>query len=128
VRGWSGNEFALDCGNAIRCPQRLMQDSTSLDNLLYDPRDPAVMANPFPAYSRLQTEDPVHWNPVLKSWVVTRYADVRSVLLHDAMSVNKLNAFYQSLPPIDAARMRDIVHARHLWHRRLTAWKAILRA
>jgi len=92
-----------------------MQDSTSLDNLLYDPRDPAVMANPFPAYSRLQTEDPVHWNPVLKSWVVTRYADVRSVLLHDAMSVNKLNAFYQSLPPIDAARMRDIVHYLNLW-------------
>jgi cytochrome P450 len=92
-----------------------MQDSTSLDNLLYDPRDPAVMANPFPAYSRLQTEDPVHWNPVLKSWVITRYADVRSVLLHDAMSVNKLNAFYQSLPPIDAARMRDIVHYLNLW-------------
>ncbi len=73
------------------------------------------MADPFPAYKRLQTEDPVHWSPVLKSWVVTRYADVRSVLLHDAMSVSKLNAFYKSLPPDDAARMRDIVHYLNLW-------------
>ena len=92
-----------------------MPHSPLPDNLLYDPRDPAVMANPFPAYARLQTEDPVHWSPVLKSWVVTRYADVRSVLLHDAMSVSKLDAFYQSLPASDAARMRDIVHYLNLW-------------
>jgi len=73
------------------------------------------MADPFPAYTRLQAEDPVHWSPVLKSWVVTRYADVRSVLLHDAMSVSKLDAFYQSLPAEDAVRMRDIVHYLNLW-------------
>lgn len=73
------------------------------------------MANPFPAYARLQAEDPVHWSPVLKSWVVTRYADVRSVLLHDAMSVSKLDAFYKCLPAEDAARMRDIVHYLNLW-------------
>ena len=73
------------------------------------------MADPFPAYSRLQIEDPVHWSPILKSWVVTRYEDVRSVLLHDAMSVSKLDAFYQSLPPEDAVRMHDIVHYLNLW-------------
>ncbi len=91
-----------------------MQTITN-STLLYDPRDPAVMADPFPAYRRLQTEDPVHWSPALKSWVITRYDDVKAVLLHDAMSVNKLDAFYQSLPADDAARMRDIIHYLKLW-------------
>jgi cytochrome P450 len=73
------------------------------------------MADPFPAFRRLHEQDPVHWSPVLKSWVVTRYDDVKSVLLHDAMSVNKLNAFYQNLPAEDASRMREIIHYLNLW-------------
>jgi len=92
-----------------------MAKTSTPATLIYDPRDPETMADPFPAYTQLQVEDPVHWSPVLKSWVVTRYEDVRSVLLHDAMSVNKLDAFYQSLPSDDAARMRDIVHYLNLW-------------
>lgn len=92
-----------------------VRKTTSQTDLLYDPRDPSVMADPFPAYARLRVEDPVHWSPVLKSWVVTRYDDVRSVLLHDDMSVNKLDAFYKSLPASDAGRMRDIVQTLNLW-------------
>ena len=86
-----------------------------MSRLIYDPRDPAVLADPFPAYERLRREDPVHWSPVLKAWVVTRYEDVRTVLLSDTMSVNKLDAFYQALPRQDAALMREIVHYLNLW-------------
>ena len=49
---------------------------------LYHLLDPEVLANPYPLYRRLQTEDPVHWDPFLHVWVVTRYADVVRVL-HD---------------------------------------------
>lgn len=42
--------------------------------------DPEVLANPYPLYERLRTEDPVHWDPYLHAWVVTRYADVITVL------------------------------------------------
>src|SRR3990172_2625083 len=53
------------------------QDATlSLYHLL----DPDVLANPYPLYHRLRTEDPVHWDPFLHAWVVTRYADVVTVL------------------------------------------------
>src|SRR5438093_6927100 len=41
--------------------------------------DPQVLANPYPLYHQLRTEDPVHWDPFLHAWVVTRYADVVSV-------------------------------------------------
>ena len=48
----------------------------SLSRLL----DPEVLADPYPLYHRLRDEDPVHWDPYLHAWVVTRYADVVHVL------------------------------------------------
>ena len=48
----------------------------SLSQLL----DPAVLANPYPLYARLRSEDPVHWDSLLHVWVVTRYGDVVRVL------------------------------------------------
>ncbi len=42
--------------------------------------DPGVLANPYPLYHRLRREDPVHWDPYLHAWVVTRYNDVATVL------------------------------------------------
>jgi len=49
---------------------------------LYQLLDPEVLANPYPLYHRLRTEDPVHWDPFLCAWVVTRYHDVVHVLHH----------------------------------------------
>jgi cytochrome P450 len=56
----------------VRSPAR----SLSLVGLL----DPAVLADPYPLYRRLREEDPVHWDPYLSAWVVTRYQDVVFVL------------------------------------------------
>lgn len=47
---------------------------------LYRLLDPAVLADPYPLYQRLREEDPVHWDPFLHCWVVTRYEDVHTVL------------------------------------------------
>ena len=49
---------------------------------LYHLLDPEVLASPYPLYRRLREEDPVHWDPYLHAWVVTRYADVVTVLRH----------------------------------------------
>lgn len=46
---------------------------------LYHLLDPEVLANPYPLYHRLRSEDPVHWDYFLHAWVVTRYADVITV-------------------------------------------------
>src|SRR5438093_7786491 len=51
---------------------------------LYHLLDPEVLANPYPLFRRLRTEDPVHWDPFLHTWVVTRYADVVEALHHYA--------------------------------------------
>jgi cytochrome P450 len=47
---------------------------------LYHLLDPEVLANPYPLYRRLREQAPVHWDPYLHTWVVTRYADIVTVL------------------------------------------------
>jgi amino acid adenylation domain-containing protein len=49
---------------------------------LYHLLKPEVLANPYPLFRRLRSEDPVHWDPFLHAWVVTRYPDVLEVLLN----------------------------------------------
>lgn len=49
---------------------------------LYQLLAPEVLANPYPLYQRLREQDPVHWDPFLRTWVVTGYAEVRTVLQH----------------------------------------------
>ena len=48
---------------------------------LYRLLDPQVLANPYPLFQRLRMEDPVHWDPYLHAWIVTRYTDVVKVLM-----------------------------------------------
>lgn len=47
---------------------------------LYQLLDPAVLADPYPLYAQLRSESPVHWDPFLHAWIVTRYEDVITVL------------------------------------------------
>jgi cytochrome P450 len=57
-----------------------MTVSTGAPPSLYHLLDPEVLADPYPLYRQLRTEDPVHWDPYLHAWVVTRYAEVVEVL------------------------------------------------
>jgi len=60
----------------IRPPADAPADVLSLYHLL----DPEVLADPYPLYHRLRSEHPVHWDPYLHAWIVTRYEDVITVL------------------------------------------------
>jgi cytochrome P450 len=62
-------------------------------SVVYDPRDPAVIEDPFPVLRRLQAENPVHWSEILKSWVLTRYDDVRAALADPRLSADRLTSF-----------------------------------
>ena len=71
---------------------------TQLHDLpVYDPKDERTRRNPFPLYEQLQDQDPVHWSPALKSWILTRYDDVRHVCMGQCVSSDRLRPFYESL-------------------------------
>jgi cytochrome P450 len=56
-------------------PAGIADPSLSLFQLL----KPEVLADPYPLYRHLREDDPVHWDPFLHAWVVTRYADAVTV-------------------------------------------------
>jgi cytochrome P450 len=81
---------------------------------LYHLLDPEVLADPYPLYHRLRTESPVHWDPFLHAWVVTRYADVVTVLHRFSAArtptPEQLAAIgLESLTPIAAVMVRQML-------------------
>ncbi|MGQ0654145.1 MAG: cytochrome P450 [Betaproteobacteria bacterium] len=83
--------------------------------LRFQPADPAWLADPFPLYKRLQDEDPAHWSPLLKAWVLTRYEDVKRVCLDSTMSSDRLRPFFASVPSGEASRMGELIRYLTLW-------------
>lgn len=81
----------------------------------YKPNDPATLADPFPLYARLRDEDPAHWSPRLKAWVLTRYEDVKRVCLDSTMSSDRLRPFFATLAPTEAAKVGELVRYLTLW-------------
>ena len=82
----------------------------------YRPEDPAILANPYALFDRMRAEDPVHWSPRLKSWVLTRYDDVKRVCLEPVrMSSDRLRPFFASIPGEDAKKIGDIMRYLSLW-------------
>ena len=81
----------------------------------YDPSDPNTLANPYPYFLALRNKDPIHWHTKLKSWIITRYDDVRSILSSDNITVDRLNNFYSKLPTKEAKLLAEIVKYLNLW-------------
>jgi hypothetical protein len=83
--------------------------------LTFDPAQDDVRRDPFPTYARLQDDDPVHWSPSLRSWVLTRYDDVRQVMLSDAMSPDRLRPFYAKLDGERRELLSEVMRYMSLW-------------
>jgi cytochrome P450 len=49
-------------------------------SLSFDPFDADYLSNPYPLLASLRSSEPVFYSPNLKSWVVTRYETLRSIL------------------------------------------------
>ncbi len=91
---------------------------------LYHLLDPDVLADPYPLYRRLRTEDPVHWDPYLHAWVVTRYADVITVLTRFSADRAPSPDFFEALgvpevSPIAKVMVRQMLFLDAPAHTRL---------
>jgi cytochrome P450 len=115
----------VSASSKMGSPQGASDPSLSLFHRL----DPDVLANPYPLYHRLQTEDPVHWDRYLHAWVVTRYADVVTVLQRFSASrmpsPEQLTALNLSeLNPIAQVMVRQMIFMDAPSHTRLRALAA----
>jgi cytochrome P450 len=78
----------------------------------FDPRDPAFIADPFPAFRALRARDPVHWCEGLRGHVLTRYADVKPLLGDPRLSADRITPFAKALAPAErkgAAALIDLL-------------------
>ena len=46
----------------------------------FDPLDPGYLADPYPYYARFRKEAPVFYAPRIDFWVVSRYADIQTIV------------------------------------------------
>ena len=88
-----------------------------------------MLADPYPLYRRLRTESPVHWDPYLHAWVVTRYADVVTVLHRFSAArtptPEQLDAIgLSSLAPVAALMVRQMLFLDAPAHTRIRSLAA----
>jgi pimeloyl-[acyl-carrier protein] synthase len=57
------------------------------------------LADAYPLLAWLRANDPVHWSPVLGSWILTRYDDVVEGLLDRRFANDRIAASMDALPP-----------------------------
>ncbi|MCW5736276.1 MAG: cytochrome P450 [Enhydrobacter sp.] len=83
---------------------------------VFDLGNPATNANPFPAFARLRAEDPVHWSPVMKAWIITRYADVKQVALNNQqISADRLTPFFKTNSEYQRGSIQSLVRYLNHW-------------
>ncbi len=97
----------------------------------YTFRDPSVLQNPYPYYERMRTEDPVHFDEGIRTWLITRYEDLIAVarnteVFSDEMKVSHAirsphqgevdewlkQEGYIFMDPADSFKLEGEVHAR----------------
>ena len=83
--------------------------------LVFDPADPKARADPYPVLGQLRRNDPVHWSPLLKSWILTRYDDVKRALGTGDMSPDRLTPFYDKLPETTRSTLAEVMRYLTLW-------------
>jgi len=58
--------------------------------IVFDPYDYAFQLDPYPVYRRCRDEDPLHHNPDLDLWVLTRHADIQHAVRTEGVYSNAM--------------------------------------
>ena len=75
----------------------------------------AALADPFPVYRALRTDDPVHWSEGHGGWLVTRYEEVARALRDPRFSAARSAAMFERLPADLRAETLPLQRAFTLW-------------
>lgn len=76
---------------------------------------PETIADPYPALRLLREHDPVHWNPGLRSWCLTRHADVTRAFQDPRLSAARITRFVEQQRARGDARLEALGRWIALW-------------
>jgi cytochrome P450 len=84
--------------------RRPRRDLMSDQQLTYNPFDTSIMADPYPTYRGLRENDPAHWSPTARSWVLSRYDDVCAALAAPT-TYSSASGIFPTPPGVDMTQL-----------------------
>jgi cytochrome P450 len=81
----------------------------------YDLNSAEFLANPYPVYDQLRLNDPIFWSAENNYWILTRYADIASLVQNNQLSSNRIAAHAGRMPAQAATHFRPFFTAVSSW-------------
>ncbi len=81
----------------------------------YDLNSAEFLANPYPVYDQLRTNDPIFWSAQNGYWLLTRYADIASLIQNTNLSSNRIGAHASRMPEQAKAHFTPFFAAVSSW-------------
>src|SRR4028118_558602 len=75
----------------------------------YDLFAPEAVANSYPLFKRMRSEDPVHYSEALGYWILTRYRDVEAALHDERLSSNRTPLHLNQLGSLDVKEIQNFL-------------------
>ena len=76
----------------------------------YDLFAPEALANSYPLFKRMRSEDPVHYSESLGYWILTRYRDVEAAVRDERLSSNRTALYINQLGSLDVKEIQNFLH------------------
>lgn len=82
----------------------------------FDLKTPEAIRDPAPIFARMLQEQPVHYSPSLKGWVVAGYDDVKLALSDPRFSVEKMSPFAEHMAGgVEARKIQELTRILGGW-------------
>jgi cytochrome P450 len=81
----------------------------------YDLNSAEFLANPYPVYDQLRKNDPIFWSAENGYWLLTRYADIASLISDNNFSSNRMSAHASRMPEQVKAHFSPFFTALSSW-------------
>ena len=81
----------------------------------YDLNSAEFLADPYPVYDQLRTNDPIFWSAENSYWILTRYADIAALIQNPRLSSNRIAAHASRMPDAAKAHFRPFFTAVSSW-------------
>lgn len=81
----------------------------------FDLNSAEFLANPYPIYDQMRSSDPVYWSEQNSYWLLTRYADIVSLIPSEHLSSNRIVAHAGRMPNEIKEQFRPFFTAVSSW-------------